>query len=103
MLILEIVLLLHKNLVIPFELITISTNANTRHINPICQFVINKIPNDVATPFPPLNPKNTGKVCPITTVIPAICTSNPLSALCTNFLFLLLLKLLLHLLICHIQ
>ena len=28
----------------------INTSANTKHINPNCQFVINKIPSDVATP-----------------------------------------------------
>ena len=33
----------------------------------------------MATPFPPLNPKNTGNVCPTTTKIPAICTNNALS------------------------
>ena len=40
----------------------ISISANTKQINPICQFVINSTPKDVATPFPPLNLKNTGKV-----------------------------------------
>jgi hypothetical protein len=39
----------------------ININANTKQINPICQFVINSTPRDVATPFPPLNLKNTGK------------------------------------------
>ena len=58
---------------------TIKTNANTKQINPIFQLVINKTPNDVATPFPPLKLKNTGNVCPITTRIPAICTNNDLS------------------------
>ena len=47
----------------------INTNANTKQINPICQFVINKTPNDVATPLPPLNSKNIGYVCPIITAI----------------------------------
>ena len=49
----------------------INTNANTKQINPICQFVTSSTPNDVATPFPPLNPKNIGNVCPTTTAIPA--------------------------------
>ena len=57
---------------------TIKIKANTKQINPIFQLLINKIPNDVATPFPPLNPKNIGKVCPITTAIPAICNNNSL-------------------------
>ena len=42
--------------------ITISNNANTKQISAICQLVINKTPKAVATPFPPLNLKNTGKV-----------------------------------------
>ena len=57
----------------------ISTSANTKHINPICQFVIKSTPKDVATPFPPLNPKNIGNVCPKTTAIPASCTNKALS------------------------
>ena len=50
----------------------IKTNANTKQINAIFQFVINNTPKDVAIPFPPLNPKNIGNVCPNTTAIPAI-------------------------------
>ena len=57
----------------------ININANTKQINPICQFVINSTPRDVATPFPPLNPKNIGNVCPKTTAIPASCTNKALS------------------------
>ena len=57
----------------------IKISANTKQINPIFQFVISNTPNEVATPFPPLNPKNTGNVCPTTTKIPAICTNNALS------------------------
>ena len=57
----------------------IKTTANTKQINPICQLLISKTPSDVATPFPPLNPKNIGNVCPKTTAIPAICKSNSLS------------------------
>ena len=57
----------------------INTSANTKHINPICQFVIKSTPKDVATPFPPLNPKNIGNVCPKTTAIPASCTNKALS------------------------
>ncbi len=45
----------------------INTKANTKQIKPIFQLLINNIPNEVATPFPPLNPKKIGKVCPITT------------------------------------
>lgn len=44
----------------PTETILVSAiriNANTKHINPICQFIVNRTPNDVAIPFPPLNPK----------------------------------------------
>ena len=33
-----------------------NTKANTKHINPIFQLIISKIPSPVATPFPPLNP-----------------------------------------------
>ena len=40
----------------------ISASANIKQIKPICQLLINKIPKDVATPFPPLNWKNTGNV-----------------------------------------
>ena len=36
--------------------IAIITSANTKQINPICQFTINSTPSDVATPLPPLNP-----------------------------------------------
>ena len=54
----------------------ININANTKQINPICQFVINSTPRDVATPFPPLNLKNTGKVWPNTTNIPANWTNK---------------------------
>jgi len=64
---------------------TIKTTANTKQINPICQLLISKTPSDVATPFPPLNPKNIGNVCPKTTATPAICTNNPLSASFTKF------------------
>ena len=35
--------------------ITIKITPNTRHINPIFQFINKIIPSDVATPFPPLN------------------------------------------------
>lgn len=45
----------------------IMTKANTKQINPICQLQINRTPKAVATPFPPLNPKKIGKVCPSTT------------------------------------
>ena len=55
------------------------TRAKTKQINPICQLISNNIPSDVATPFPPLNPKKIGKVCPITTAIAAICTNKALS------------------------
>ena len=65
--------------------IAIRTKAKTKHISPICQFVISNIPNDVAIPFPPLNPKNIGKVCPTTTKIPASCTNKALSTFCTIF------------------
>ena len=66
----------------PTETILVSAiriNANTKHINPICQFIVNRTPNDVAIPFPPLNPKKIGNVCPISTNIPAICTNKALS------------------------
>ena len=53
--------------------IAINTKANTKQISPICQFVINNTPSAVATPLPPLNPKNIGNVCPSTTHTPAIC------------------------------
>ena len=64
---------------------TINTSANTKQINPICQLLISNTPSDVATPFPPLKPKNIGNVCPITTAIPAICKSNSLSKFFTMF------------------
>ena len=63
----------------------INTNANTKHINPTCQSTISNTPNDVATPFPPLNLKNTGKVCPITANKPAICASNAVSVVSLKF------------------
>ena len=72
MLILEIKLLQHKNRSDTILVNAIKIKANTKQINPIFQLLISKIPNDVATPFPPLNLKNIGKVCPITTAIPAI-------------------------------
>ena len=50
----------------------INNTPNTKQINPICQLLIIKIHKEVATPFPPLNPKNIGNVCPSTTAIPAI-------------------------------
>ena len=50
----------------------IINNANTKQINPILQFIIKSTPNDVATPFPPLNLKNIGNVCPKTTITPAV-------------------------------
>ena len=40
----------------------IIAKAKTKHINPIFQFIIIITPSDVATPFPPLNSKNIGKV-----------------------------------------
>ena len=52
----------------------ISASANIKQIKPICQFIIIRTPKDVATPFPPLNSKNIGNVCPITTATAAICT-----------------------------
>ena len=52
--------------------------ATIKQIKPISQFDIIKTPSEVATPLPPLNPKNTGKVWPITTDIPANWTSNAL-------------------------
>jgi len=54
----------------------IKATPNIKQINPIFQFIINNIPKLVATPFPPLNPKNTGNVCPITTSMAAICANN---------------------------
>ena len=50
----------------------IITKANTKQISPNLQLIVRRTPSDVATPLPPLNLKNTGKVCPITTRIPAI-------------------------------
>ena len=49
----------------------INIRAKTKQIKPICQFDIIKTPSDVATPFPPLNLKNIGKVCPKITATPA--------------------------------
>ena len=46
--------------------------AIAKQINPICQLVIINTPSEVATPLPPLKPKNIGNVCPITTAIAAI-------------------------------
>ena len=63
----------------------IKTSANTKQIRPICQFAVSSTPSDVAIPFPPLNLKNTGKVCPITTNSPASCTSNAVSKLFQMF------------------
>ena len=57
----------------------IRMSANTKQINPICQFVISKTPSAVATPFPPLKRKNTGKVCPNITNTPANCINKALS------------------------
>ena len=54
----------------------IRTRANIKQINPIFQLIISSTPKDVATPFPPLNPKNKGIVCPSTTQIPATCTKT---------------------------
>ena len=54
----------------------IRIRANTKQISPICQFDIISTPSDVATPFPPLNLKNIGNVCPRITATPAICTNN---------------------------
>ena len=53
----------------------INANANNKQINPIFQLIKRIIPKLVATPFPPLNSKNTGYVCPITTNSAAISTS----------------------------
>ena len=57
----------------------INSNANTKHIKPICQFIIKSTPSEVAIPLPPLNLKKTGKVCPIITNTPASCTNKALS------------------------
>ena len=35
-------------------------------------FIASIEPKEVATPFPPLNPKNAGQLCPITTATTAI-------------------------------
>ena len=64
----------------------INSKANTKHIKPICQFIINNTPRDVATPFPPLKLKNIGNVCPRTTASPAYCTSNAPSVFCVALL-----------------
>ena len=55
--------------------IAIIANAKTKHISPIFQLTIKSTPSDVATPFPPLNLKNIGKVWPITTSTPAVNTN----------------------------
>ena len=52
--------------------IAIITTANTKHIRPIFQFVINKTPKAVAIPLPQKKKKKIGNVCPTTTSIPAI-------------------------------
>ena len=54
----------------PKETIFVSAiiaRANTKQISPIFQFINITIPKLVATPLPPLNLKNTGKVCPTIT------------------------------------
>ena len=58
--------------------IIININAKIKHINPIFQLTKSNTPSDVATPFPPLNPKNTGKVCPTIDAIAANCTNTSL-------------------------
>ena len=54
--------------------IAINDKAKIKQINPIFQLIIKIIPKLVATPLPPLNPKNIGYVCPITTNRAAIST-----------------------------
>ena len=50
--------------------------AKIKHIKPIFQFKVIKTPSAVATPFPPLNSKNIGNVCPSIAKNPAIYSNN---------------------------
>ena len=50
-----------------YLVITMKMTPINKQINPVGQLSTSNTPKDVATPFPPLNPKNTGKLCPKTT------------------------------------